>query len=136
MENIFEDNQGIYNENRDFTSLFCWKDAQTVKVFFYNEVLPLLPNEEKFNLDIQIRKSTCSSTANIAEGYGRYHFLEGIQFYRISKGSLYESKDHLISCYELKYISESIYKDGLDLIENAKKSLGGYINFVKKQKRN
>jgi four helix bundle protein len=135
MENVFEDSQGVYNKNRDFTSLFCWQDARKVKLFFYNKILPLLPNEEKFNLDIQLRKTLCSSTANIAEGYGRYHYQEGLQFYRISKGSTYESKDHLISCFDLGYINNDFYNEGLELIEKAKISLNGYIKFVKTQKK-
>ena len=134
MENIFEEPQGVYNKNRDFTSLICWQDARRVKLFFYKKILPLLPKEEKFNLDIQIRKSSCSSTANIAEGYGRYSYQQGLRFYRISKGSTYESKDHLISCYDFGYINENLYKEGQELIEKAKISLNGYINFVKKQK--
>ena len=135
MENVFEDSQGVYNKNRDFTSLFCWQDARKVKLFFYNKILPLLPNEEKFNLDIQLRKTLCSSTANIAKGYGRYHYQEGLQFYRISKGSTYESKDHLISCFDLGYINNDFYNEGLELIEKAKISLNGYIKFVKTQKK-
>ena len=135
MKNVFEEPQGTYNENRDFTSLICWQDARKVKLFFYNKVITLLPKEEKYNLNIQIRKSTCSSTANIAEGYGRFHFQEGIQFYRISKGSMYESKDHLISCYDLDLIRQELYTEGLELIEKAKISLNGYIGFVEKQKK-
>ena len=134
MENVFEEPQGVYNKNRDFTSLICWQDARRVKLFSYKKVLPLLPKEEKFNLDIQIRKSSCSSTSNIAEGYGRYHYQEGLQFYRISKGSTYESKDHLISCYDFGFINDDLCKEGLELIEKAKISINGHINFVKTQK--
>jgi four helix bundle protein len=72
--------------------------------------LPCLPKEEKFNLDIQIRKASVSSTSNTAEGYGRYHYQEGIQFYRISRGSLFELKDHLISCYDIGYIADELKK--------------------------
>ncbi len=131
MENIFEEPEGKYDENRDFTSLICWKDARQVKLFFYKKVLPLLPKEEKFNLDIQIRKASCSSTTNISEGYGRFHFQEGLQFYRISRGSMYELKDHLISCLDFEYINKVIYNEGLELIEKAKISLNGFINYVK-----
>ena len=135
MENIFNEPEGVYNEDRDFTSLICWQDARNVKLFFYENILPLLPKEEKFNLDIQIRKSTCSSTANIAEGYGRFHYQEGLQYYRISKGSTYESKDHLISCYDLKYVENNLYLEGLKLIEKAKITIAGYIKYAKKQKK-
>ncbi len=122
-----------YNENKDFTTLEAWKKARLVKLFFYREVIPLLPVEEKYNLDIQIRKSSVSSTANISEGYGRFNFQEGIQFYRISRASIYELKDHLISCYDFKYINKEIYDKGISLIEDAKITLNGYINFVKSQ---
>lgn len=102
-----------YNENKDFTSLDAWKKARLVKLFFYNEVIPLLPAEEKYNLNIQIRKSGVSITANISEGYGRYNYREGIQFYRISRGSMYELKDHLISCYDFNYIIKKYWIKGL-----------------------
>lgn len=134
MDNIFEDSKDLYDKNRDFTSLVCWQDARKVKLFLYENVLPRLPEAEKFNLNTQIRRAAISSTANIAEGYGRYHYQEGIQYYRISRGSLYESKDHLISSFDLNYISNELYKQGIEMIEKAKISLNGYINYVKKQK--
>src|ERR1700722_15915940 len=87
-----------YNPQRDFTSLDAWKKARLVKIFFYKEIIPFLPIEEKYNLNQQIRRASVSGTANISVGYGRYHYQEGIQFYRVSRGSIYELKDHLISC--------------------------------------
>jgi len=120
----------FYNGNRDFTSLEAWKKCRDVKLFFYNKILPRLPKEEKYNLDIQIRKASVSSTANISEGYGRYHYQEGIQFCRISRGSLYELKDHLLSCFDLSYIGNDLKLEGEELLESAKVTLNGYINYV------
>jgi len=122
-----------YSSDRDFTSLLAWKKCREVKKYFYSRVLNCLPNEEKYNLDLQIRRAAISSTANIAEGYGRFYYKEGLQFYRISRASVYELKDHLISCFDLKFIDKNIYNDGLMIIEDAKKLINGYINFVKKQ---
>jgi len=122
-----------YNDKKDFTTLDAWIKCREVKLFFYGRILPLLPKEEKFNLDFQIRKAAISITSNIAEGYGRYHYQEGIQFYRISRGSLYELKDHLISCYDLSYVNNEIKQETEGVIESAKKILNGYINFVKKR---
>ena len=127
--NLFEPRES-YDDNKDFTTLEAWIKCREVKLFFYDKILPLLPKEEKYNLDFQIRKACVSSTANIAEGYGRYHLQEGIQFYRISKGSIYELKDHLISCYDFKYINGELKIEGLKLIETAKRILNGVINFV------
>jgi four helix bundle protein len=123
-----------YNDQKDFTTLDAWKKARLVKLFFYKEVIPYLPAEEKFNLNLQIRKAGVSSTANISEGYGRYYYQEGIQFYRISGGSIYELKDHLISCYDFNFISKEVFEKGIYLIEDAKVTLNGFINFVKSKK--
>lgn len=49
-----------YNPGKDFMTLEAWKKSRLVKLFFYNEVIPGLPAEEKFNLDIQIRKASVS----------------------------------------------------------------------------
>ena len=124
---------GEYDNNRDFITLEAWKKAKEVQLFFYQKVLFLLPAEEKFNLKIQIMKSAVSITANIAEGYGRYHYQEGMQFYRISRASLYELKDHLISCLDFNYVEKELFNEGTDLIEIAKRTLNGYINYVSNQ---
>lgn len=124
-----------YNEKRDFITLEAWVKCREVKIFFYKRILPFLPKEEKYNLDIQIRKASISITANIAEGYGRFHYKEGIQFYRISRGSLFELKDHLISCYDFDVIQKELKEEGEKLIETAKITLNGYINYVKSKLR-
>lgn len=126
----------FYDGNKDFTTLKAWIKCREVKLFFYKKIIPLLPKEEKFNLDIQIRKASVSITANISEGYGRYHYKEGIQYYRISRGSLYELKDHLLSCNDFGYIKSKLMQEGENLIESAKIILNGYINFVKNRIKN
>ena len=127
---ILHEPKGYYDAKKDFTSLEAWSKCRDVKTFFYKKILLALPKEEKFNLDIQIRKASISITANISEGYGRYHYKEGIQFYRISRGSLYELKNHLISCYDIGFINDELKIEGEKLIELAKITLNGFINFV------
>lgn len=124
-----------YNGMKDFTSLSCWNKASQLKRFVYNEVVPLLPEEESSNLVIQLKRTAISCTANIAEGYGRYHYQESIQFFRIARASLYELKDHLISCYDLNFINKSLYHSGLKLIESSKITLNGYINYIISKKQ-
>jgi four helix bundle protein len=131
---ILEEGGVVYNIHKDFTSLDAWKKARLVKLFFYNEIISILPESEKYNLNIQIRKAAVSITANISEGYGRYNYQEGIQFYRISRASIYELKDHLISCFDFNYIDKNILNKGLELIEESKITLNGFINYVKSQK--
>jgi four helix bundle protein len=89
--------------------------------------------------DVQDSIVDCSSTFFLfmrsSESDGKY-YQEGIQFYRISRASIYELKDHLISCYDLKFIQRVTLEKGIKLIEDAKITLNGYINYVKSQKNN
>ena len=91
------------------------------------------PDNEKYRLSDQMIRASRSITANIAEGYGRYHFSDNMRFCRQSRGSIYELKDHLISCNDLGYIGYELKNEGEDLIESAKRTLNGYINFVKRK---
>ena len=135
LNNNFEVDEDCdnYNFDRDFITLDAWKRSREVKLFFYKKILPKVANEEKYNLGAQIRQASISITANIAEGYGRYHYQESIQFYRISRASLYELKDHLISCSDLDFITEKEFKSGIHLIESAKIALNGFINYIKRK---
>ena len=54
------------------------------------------PKEELFALSSQIRRSAARIPANIAEGYGRGHRAEYLQYLRIANGSLKELETHLI----------------------------------------
>ena len=118
-----------------FTELDCWKEARVLR----NEISLLtrgFPKEEKYDLTSQIKRSSRSVTANIAEGYGRFHHQENIQFCRISRGSLTETLDHLIVAYDEKYIDEDTLKNFQVMLEKCLKLLNGYINYLKRAKQN
>lgn len=134
LDLILQEPETGYDAGKDFTTLVAWKDAKAVQLFFYRKVVPLIPDIEKNNLNIQIRKCSVSITANIAEGYGRFHRQEAMQFFRISRASLYELKDHIITCADLNFVSEEISEEGTALIEQAKRTINGYIAFLKRNK--
>lgn len=73
-------------------------------------------------------------TANIGEGYGRYHYQENIQFCRQSRGSLYELQDHLMTCLDEGYITGHEYEEVYALTESGLKASNGYIRMLQKQK--
>jgi four helix bundle protein len=122
-----------YGAIKNFTDLEAWKLARKVRQAVY-KIVKTLPPEEKYGLGLQMRKSSISSTANIAEGFGRFHYQENIRFCRISRGSLYETMDHLITCYDEQYITKEQFKGIFALSKQAAKVLNGYIRWLKKQK--
>ncbi len=118
---------------RSFEDLECWKKAREVRLFVM-EVSKKFPGEEKYSLTDNIKRSARSVTNNIAEGYGRYHYQENMQFCRISRGSLHETLDHLIIALEEKYIDQENYEEGKKIILNAIAILNGYINYLERAK--
>jgi len=115
--------------------LEVWLKAKDFAVIIHQQVLPLLPPEEKWSVNSQLRRSALSIPANIAEGYGRYYYQENIRFCYMARGSLEETLSHLVLCHELNYISESLYeqlsKDG----ENLDRLINGYIAYLKRSKQ-
>jgi four helix bundle protein len=96
----------------DFTELETWKHARLLRNELYR-VAKTFPQEEKFGLAGQIRRAASSVTANLAEGYGRYSCQENVQFCRVSRGSLYELRDHLTTALDAGYIPKARF-DELD----------------------
>ena len=122
----------MYGPIKHFTDIEAWKKARELRVTLYN-LTKTLPAEEKYNLASQILRVAVSCTANIAEGYGRFHYQENIQFCRISRGSMYEAQDHLITCIDNEYIKKDEYNKIFDISTNAIKVLDGYIRYLKKK---
>ena len=121
------------NSIRSFEDLECWKKAREVRLFVMN-VSKKFPGEEKFSLTDNIKRSARSVTNNIAEGFGRFHYQENIQFCRVSRGSLHETLDHLMIALEEEYINNEQYIEGKKLILDAVAILNGYINYLERAK--
>lgn len=98
------------------------------------ELINKLPAEEEYNLKGQMRRAKLSMTNNIAEGFGRYHFQENMQYCRQSRGSICELIDDFNECHDNGYIGEGyrdeLKKDAYHLI----KVLNGYIASLKRLK--
>src|SRR6187200_1451451 len=90
--------------------LKIWVRSKDFAIRIYRRVLPLLPAEEKWNLNQQLRRSSLSISANIAEGYGRFYFQENVRFCYVARGSLEETLSHIVYAYKVGYISETLYK--------------------------
>ena len=113
-----------------FEDLECWQACRRLRIFIAKTVVPQLPKEEKFGLVSQILRSSRSSTANIAEGYGRYHYLDNAKFCSNARGSGYETLDLLITANDEDMISEELLSEGRTLVNEAVKILNGYIKYL------
>ena len=115
--------------------LDVWCKARDFAVRIHKEVLPLLPSDEKYALSQQLRRSSQSIPANIAEGHGRFYFQDNVRFCYIARGSLEETLSHIVYAYKVDYFSEIIYKSFAVDGESLNRLINGYIGFLKKSKR-
>lgn len=99
-----------------------------------HEFAKTLPPEEKFDILSQIRRSSKSVTANIAEGYGRYHYLDSLRAYSIARGELNETLAHLINARVLNYIEQKFFDELYQLIRKTEQLLNGYMAYVRRQR--
>ena len=119
---------------KTFEDLDCWKVAREVRLLV-KETMKLIPKNE-FDLRDNMTRVAHSCTRNIAEGYGRFHYQENIQFCRISRGSMYEIMDDYITCKDERYINEENYSQAKELLQRSVSLINGYINYLAKAKEN
>ncbi|MBW2339990.1 MAG: four helix bundle protein [Deltaproteobacteria bacterium] len=119
----------------DFRDLDVWKKCRDIRIMIW-KLGKKLPAEEKFRLTDQMIRASRSSTANIAEGYGRFHFQENIQFCRQSRGSLFELIDHVLVAEECEYITREVKEELIGHITVAIRLLNGYIKYLRTRKNN
>ncbi len=81
----------------------------------------------------QICRAADSISANIAEGYGRFHFKENKNFCYYSRGSILEVKSFLRKSKHRNLITEDQYSTLLKKLEIVHIKLNSYIKFIGKQ---
>lgn len=114
-----------------FEEMPVWQKAMelSVKVFKLTESLP---RKEDYGLTSQMRRSGLSVPGNIAEGFGRKHTKDKLNFYYDSRGSLSETKNHLIYGHRVGYFDQMNYDKLTLLIDDTWKELNMLISSLEK----
>ena len=115
--------------------LEVWVRAKNFALEVYKEVIPHLPSDEKWNLVQQLKRAAQSIPANIAEGHGRYHFLDNVRFCYMARGSLTEVQSHMTLAHDLGFLPDEIYKRMTIQAESVGKQLNNYIAYLKRSKQ-
>ena len=118
-----------------FEALDAWRKAHELMLFIHRSIVPYLPRDERWDLARQIRSSSKSIGANIAEGYGRFYYQDNVRFCYNGRGSLLETVNHLNDARDLEYISLDLYRQARQLSDDAYRLLNGYIAWLKKCKQ-
>jgi four helix bundle protein len=119
---------------QSFENLVCYQQGLKLLEAAYR-LAESLPAYERFNLADQIRRAAQSTVLNIAEGYGRFHYLEKLHFFYIARGSLCETLSAFISAHQVGYVDDDQLSWVRNIESEAEKALNGYIAFIRKQRQ-
>ena len=115
-----------------FEDMTVWQKGMELAQGVYSMTVRL-PRKEDFGLTSQIRRSALSVLGNIAEGFGRKHTKDKLNFYYASRGSLTETKSHLIYGQRVGYFENGNCSLQLQLIENIWNELNRLIKTLSKR---
>ncbi|MCB0629706.1 MAG: four helix bundle protein [Saprospiraceae bacterium] len=108
-------------------------EAYTHAYALGNEIWEIVSSWQKFerwSIGIQVTRSADSMSANIAEGYGRFHKKEKIHFYRYSAGSVMETKDWLLKAKDRGLITPEKADHLIEEIEKLPKLINRLIQYT------
>ncbi len=120
--------------DQSFETLKTWQKAHQLMLDIHKRLIPILPKEEKYVLGDQLRRSSKSVPANIAEGAGRYYYMDNVRFCYNARGSLDETLNHLIDARDLGYCPTELYSEVRSQVEEVRRLLNGYIAWLKEKK--
>jgi len=118
---------------RTFEDLDVYKKAREFRKRMYAAARKL-PDFEKYELGRQIRRVAVSLSNNIAEGHGRYHYLDEIKFQLQSRSSLAELLDDLNVCQDEDYLSTAEIVELKERAKEVQRLINGYIRFLRERK--
>jgi len=118
---------------RTFEDLDVYKKAREFRKRMY-AAARRLPDFEKYELGRRIRRAAVSLTNNIAEGHGRYHYLDEIKFQLQSRGSLAELLDDLNVCQDEDYLPITEIVELKERAKEVQRLINGYIRFLRERK--
>lgn len=99
---------GVIMSIKDYRELIVWqKSMELVKQTYI--ITNKLPQDEKYSLVHQMRRSAISIPSNIAEGFDRNSNKEFIHFLSIANGSKSELLTQIEICKMLGYIEDTRY---------------------------
>jgi four helix bundle protein len=115
---------------KTYRDLIVWQRGIKLAKAVY-QLTQTFPQHEIFGLTNQIRRACVSVPSNIAEGQGRQHRKEFMQFLYTSVGSLSELDTQLVLAEEFGYVNHEILAPIFNEIGEIRKMLFGLIHSLR-----
>lgn len=122
-----------YRGVRDFRDLEVWQWCRELRRDV-EALASTLPRAEQPRLSDQMVRAARSVTANLAEGFGRFHYRESVQSCRMARGSLFELLDHLQVALDNGYLDAKNFVELGSRVNSGVKLVNGFIRYLSKRK--
>jgi len=109
---------------QSYRELKVWQAGIDISLAVYR-LTANFPNDERFGLTSQLRRSACSIPSNIAEGHARGTTKELLRFLAIARGSLAEMETQFILARHLGYATPEVIEAILVLADEESRMLSG-----------
>ena len=113
-----------------FTEMPVWQKAHKMVLHIF-KVSALFPLEETYGLTSQMKRAALSVSGNIAEAFGRFHYLDKNKFYLNARGSLEETRNYLIVAQDLGYTKTVAFNQLMCDIDGISEELNTLIKTLK-----
>jgi len=120
----------MVNKYKNFEELPVWKKAHNLTLLVY-KLTEKFPGQEVYGLTSQVRRSSSSIAANIAEGFSRHSTKELVQFLYNARGSNAETLYHIMLAKDLGYIKDVSYIKMKNEYNEIGKQLNGWISSLR-----
>jgi|SRR5208282_3078410 len=111
---------------KNYEELLVWQKAHAMTLVIYDKTRGF-PREELYRLTSQMRRSSASIGANIAEGSGRRSDGEICRFLRIARGSASELEYHLLLAHDLGFLSDVDFRELYRMADEQQRMLTALI---------
>ncbi len=115
-----------------YKDLIVWQKSIALITMAY-KILAKFPKEEMFGLTSQMKRSSCSIPANIAEGWARGTDKYFVQFLFVAKGSLAEFETQVEIANNLGFLSSEDYNNLMAASIEIGRMLNSLIKSIKKK---
>ncbi|HAH49778.1 MAG TPA: four helix bundle protein [Balneola sp.] len=115
---------------KTFRDLKIWQQSMELVTEIYRATSSF-PEEEKYGLTSQLRRSSVSIPSNISEGFGRNSQGDFKRFVNISMGSLFELQTQIEVARNLEFISKEIFENLYDHSREIERMMSSFIRTLK-----
>ena len=114
---------------KSYKELEIWKKGIDIVNCVY-KATSTFPKEELYGITAQMRRSSVSIPANIAEGFARQHNREYRQFLYVALGSCAELETQIIIGFNQGYYTKEIKESLLEKLDHESRMIMNMIKAV------